>query len=97
MAAIATCQATHTAKIEAVQLDVGLLQQNIDKLSSRVSEGEQRVGQAEDTVTEHTTAISSLQTKLCALKYKAKDTENWNRRNNLRIVGLAEGVNPKNL
>lgn len=29
-----------------------------------------------------------------ALEYKADDAENRNRRNNLRIVGLAEGTNP---
>lgn len=33
MVAIATCQATLTAKVEAVQLDVGLLRQDIYKLA----------------------------------------------------------------
>lgn len=49
MAAIASCQATLTNKIEAVQLDVGLIPQDLDKLRSSISVVEQLVGQAEDT------------------------------------------------
>lgn len=59
-----------------------------------VSEAEQRVGQVEDTISEHTTALRTLQTKIRALEYKVKDAENRNRRNNLQIVGLSEGSNP---
>lgn len=88
MAAIATCQSTMNPKIEAVQSDVGLLRQDIEKLCSRVSAAEHRVGQAEDMLSEHTTAICNLQTNLCALIYKAEDAESHNRRNNFRILGL---------
>lgn len=93
MSAIATCQATLTAKIEAVQL---VMRQDIDKLQSRVMETEQLVGLTEDTVTKHSSALRALQAKLKALEYKADDAENRNRRNNLCIVGLAgvEGTNP---
>lgn len=92
MTAIATCQSTPTAKIEAVQLDVSLMRQDLDRLRSRMMETEQRVGTAEDELLEHSTAIRSLQTKVKALEYRAEDAENRNRRNNLRIVGLPGGV-----
>lgn len=95
MAAIATFQAALTSKIEAVQLDVGILHQDMDKVGSQPS-SEWRLGQAEDTVSQHTTALRSLQTKIWALEYKAEDAENRNRKNNLRIVGLAEGAEGPN-
>lgn len=95
MAAIATFQAALTSKIEAVQLDVGILHQDMDKVGSQPS-SERRLGQAEDTVSQHTTALRSLQTKIWALEYKAEDAENHNRKNNLRIVGLAEGAEGPN-
>lgn len=50
----------------------------------------------EDTLTEHTTANCSFQTKLRALEYKVEDAEIRNRRNNLRNVGLAEGAEGAN-
>lgn len=90
MAAITSCQATLTNKIEAVQLDVGLIRQDLDKLCSRVSEVEQCVGQTEDTVMEHTASIRTLQTKVRTLEFNVDDDENRNRRNNLRILGMPE-------
>lgn len=96
MAAIVSCQAALTNKIEAVQLDLGLIRQDLDKLCSRVSEAERRVGQTEDIATEHTASIHTLQTKVRALEYKVDDSENRNRRNNLRIVGIPEGAEGRN-
>lgn len=90
--AVTTCQSTLASKIEEVQLDVGLLRQDLDKIRSRVSEAERRVGSVEDTVNDHTASIRTLQTKVRALEYRAEDAENRSRRNNLRIVGLPEGV-----
>lgn len=96
MAAIASCQATLTNKIEAVQFDVGLIRQDLDKIRARVSVVEQRVGQAVDTITEQNTSIRTLQSKVRALEYKMDDAENRNRRNNLRIMGLPEGMEGRN-
>lgn len=91
MAAIATCLATRTNKIEAVQLDVDLIRQDMDKVCLMVSEVEQRVGQTEDTVLEHSASLRTLQARV-HMEYKVDDAENRNRRNNLWIVGLPEGV-----
>lgn len=96
MVAIATFQSTLTAKIEAVQMDVGLILQDMDKLLSRVTETEQRIGQTEDDVPEQSAALCTFQTKVKALEYRAKDTKNRNRRNNLCIIGLPEGAEREN-
>lgn len=53
MAAIAICQATLTTKIKAMQLEIVLMRQDVDKLRSRVTKAEERVGAVEDTVAEH--------------------------------------------
>lgn len=90
--AIASCKATLTNEIEAVQLDVGLIRQDLDKLRSHISVVEQRVEQEE----EHTASIHTLQTKVWALEYKVDDAENKNKRNNLRIVGMPEGAKGRN-
>lgn len=89
-----SCQTTLTTKIDAVQLDIGLIQQDLNKMRVCLTAVEQRVGHLKDIVVEHSTSLHTLQTKMLAMEYWAEDAENWNRRNNLRIVGLAEGKNP---
>lgn len=75
-----------------MQLDVGLIRQDMDKICSRLTTAEQRLGHVEDTVESHGVDLRIPHTKIRALEYKTEDAENRNRRNNLRIVGMAEGV-----
>lgn len=70
-------------RIEAVQLEMGLMRQDIDKLRSLVSETEHRVSATEDKVSEHSFTLCTIQSKIKALEYKVDDAENRNRRNNL--------------
>lgn len=67
MAAITTCQTALTSKVEAVQLDAGLLRQDLDKIRSRITVVEQLVGEVEDTVTDHEASIRALQTKVSGI------------------------------
>lgn len=95
LAAITNCHASVTSpttKVDAVQLDVGLIRQDMDKMRSRITFAEQRISHMEDTVESHNTDLRMLHTKIRALEYKAEDAGNRNRRNNLRIVGMTEGV-----
>lgn len=46
---------------------------------------------AMDTVREHTGDLHTLKARVKALESCAEDTENQNRRNNLRIIDLPEG------
>lgn len=93
LAAIANCHAfvtSLTTKVEAVQLDVGLIR--LDIMRSRLSSAEQHLSHVEDTVEVHNADLRTLHTKIRALEYKAEDAKNRNKRNILRIVGMAEGV-----
>ena len=76
-------------------MDVGLIRQDMDKLRSRVTETEQRIGLLEDDSMEQSASLRTLHTKVKALESRAEDAENRNRRNNLRIIGLPEGVEGK--
>ncbi|XP_073480012.1 proteinase-activated receptor 1-like [Aquarana catesbeiana] len=96
MAAISACQAALSGKIEAVQMDVGLIRQDLDKKRARLGAAEQKVGRVEDVTEEHSVAIRTLQNKVKVLEYHADDAENRSRRNNLRIVGFAEGAEGQN-
>lgn len=69
MAAIVACQVALTSKVEAVQLDMGILRQDMEKDRSQLSTAEQSLGHTEDAVTKHTTALCSL---------KKTKLEHWN-------------------
>lgn len=92
MQAIMGCQTTLTTKIEQMQLEMELIRRDMDKHRDRLTEADRRVGETEDTVRDHTTSLRTLQVKMKALESRAEDQENRNRRNNLRLVGLPEGV-----
>lgn len=94
--AIALCQMTLTSKIEAVQLDLGCIRKDMDKVRSRLTTAEGRIGHVEDTVAEHDGVLRMLQSKMKTLKCRAKDAKNRFRRNNIHIIGLAEGAEGKN-
>lgn len=92
MQAITGCQTTLTAKIEQIQMEVGLVRRDMDKFRDRLSETERRIGDTEDTLREHGASLRTLQIKMKTVETRAEDQENRNRRNNLRVVGLPEGA-----
>lgn len=97
MQAITGCQTTLTAKIEQIQMEMGLVRRDMDKFRDRLSESERRIGDTEDILREHGASLRTLQLKMKAVETRAEDQENRNRRNNLRMVGLpesAEGRDP---
>lgn len=94
MAAITSCQTALISKIEAVQ--ICLIEQDLDKIHTRLATAEQRVVDVGDSVTEHVASIWALKTKVRALEYRVEATENRSHQNNLCIVGLPEGVEGKN-
>lgn len=95
MAAITSCQTALTNKIDAVQLDIGLGHQDLDKMRSQLILSKQRIGHVENIMMEPTTSLWCLQIKLRALEYRAEDAEKRSQ-NNHRIVGLKEGMEGKN-
>lgn len=90
MQAITSCQTTLTSKIDSLQLEMCLMRKDYDKIRGRMDEAERRVGAAEDSVRDHSATHHSVQVRLKHLESRAEDAEN--RRNNLWIIGLLEGV-----
>lgn len=69
-AAITTCQSALTTKFEVVQLDIGLIQQDLDKIHSRLNPAELWAGHLEDTAVKYTFTIRTLQSKVKVVKYR---------------------------
>lgn len=95
MQAITTFQTTLTGKIKGVQLHISLMRRDMDVFCSWFTETERRVGEVEDTLQTYGVSLCTLQTEMKSLEACAEDAENRNRRNNLRIVGLPEGMEGK--
>lgn len=64
----------------------------MDRYRDRLSEAERRVGDTEDTLRAHGDSLHTLQDKMKVMESWAENQENWNRRNNLCLVGLPEGA-----
>lgn len=90
--AISGCQTMLTAKIDQMQAEMGLIRHDMDKYWDRLSEAERRVSDMEDVVRDLVASLRTLQLKMKTLELRVEDQENRNRRNNLRLVGLPEGV-----
>lgn len=80
MAAITACQTALTSKLVAVQLDVGLLRQVLDKIRSTLTTVEVRVSNVEDTTA---VAIRTLQAKAKILEYRVEGAKYRCRSNNI--------------
>lgn len=71
------------AEIKAVRGDIKLM-------AARVSLAEDRIGTNEDNIATLKDANSTMKAELDALTRKVEDMENQSRRNNIRLVGLLE-------
>ncbi len=99
----AILEAIHSLKSDfAVRFD-GLLQAingvqcDLKFLTTRVTETEDRVGTEEDNVSELQTQNAKLKTAIESLSLKIDDLENRSRRSNLRLVGLPEKIEGKDM
>ena len=79
-------------KVEEVRIDVSLLQQDLRKVTDRVTKAETRVSTAEDELATLKTRFTQLLRSMAILEDMAEDAENRSRRNNLRLIGVPEGV-----
>lgn len=52
------------AKINLMQLEMGLIRQDMDKFWDRLSEAERRVTNIEDSVCDHLASLHTLQVKI---------------------------------
>ena len=79
-------------KVEEVRVDVSLLRQDLRGVADRVTEAETRISTAEDEITKLRSQVNQLLKSSAVLEDRAEDAENRSRRNNLRLVGIPEGI-----
>ena len=79
-------------KVEEVRVDVSLLRQDLRGVADRVTEAETRISTAEDEITQLRIQVNQLLKSSVILEERAEDAENRSRRNNLRLVGIPEGI-----
>ena len=90
LTAIQASRIAFESQIGGVQLEVSLVRQDLRNVVDRVAEG--RVSELEDTVKELKATVHRLSSTTGALEARAEGAENSARRNNLRFVGFAEGI-----
>ncbi|KAM9316326.1 vomeronasal type-2 receptor 26-like [Gastrophryne carolinensis] len=98
MAAIASCQNALTTKFHTLQEQFNYFRHDLNKIRDRTGENERRIGEAEDRLSAQVGELATLRRQVTVLLGRAEDSENRNRRNNVRILGLpekAEGSSPE--
>ena len=84
-------------KVEEVRVDVSLLRQDLRGVADRVTEAEARISTAEDEIIQLRTQVNQLIKSSAILEDRAEDAENRSRRNNLRLVGIPEGIDTQDM
>ena len=84
-------------RVEEVRVDVSLLRQDLRGVADRVTEAESRISTAEDEITKLQSQVNQLLKTSAILEDRAEDAENRSRRNNLRLVGIPEGIDTPDL
>lgn len=79
-----------TGKVD--QANVEFIRKDFDAFRGRMTELEQRISRPHDHVPCLLPDIHTLKARVKTLESRAEHAENHNRRNNLRILGLPEGV-----
>ncbi|XP_051515084.1 zinc finger protein 69 homolog [Myxocyprinus asiaticus] len=96
-------EAIHSLKSDfAVRFDVLLqaingVQCDLKALTSRVTEAKDQISKQEDNITELQTQNAKLKTTIESLSSKVDDLENRSWRSNLRLVGLSEKKEGKDM
>ena len=92
LAAIQVSRSALEGQIGGVQAKVSLVHQDLRNVVDRVTEVEGRVSELEDTVKGLGVTVRKLEAATGALEARAEDAENRVRRNNIRFIGIPEGL-----
>lgn len=68
------------------------MEENLGNLPRRITEVEARVSALEDNIISMQKDLQVLNKNKCQVDSKLQDLENYNRRSNLRLVGISEGL-----
>ncbi|KAJ1130048.1 hypothetical protein NDU88_008404 [Pleurodeles waltl] len=79
-------------KIDSLSYRMDRMTDRLDKHAERLDQSDRRVSEVENGQTELATSQVKLNKELSSLRLKVDDLEARSRRNNLRIVGIAEST-----
>lgn len=77
-------------KFENVLAGISGLKSELQSQANRITETDDRIGRAEDNLHALHSTIKKLKEKCATLETRVEEQENRGRRNNLRVIGLAE-------
>lgn len=92
LAAIEGFKSMMMVRIDHLASECTLIRHDFDKMRGRITEAEDWISTVEDQQGSHTAQIAELQSLVSSLMHKMHDTENMQRQNNIRVVGLMEGA-----
>ncbi|KAJ1181493.1 hypothetical protein NDU88_006700 [Pleurodeles waltl] len=90
LAAMQQCLTQIDGKIDSLSYRMDRMSECLDKQVERLDQTERRVSTVEDGQTVLATGQLKVGTELATLRHKIDDLESRSRRNNLRIVGIAD-------
>ncbi|CAH2300581.1 Hypothetical predicted protein [Pelobates cultripes] len=79
----------------ALEKQIAGLKEDIEALASRTSHTEKRLTDTQAATTQHSRAIETLQERVLYLEDGLEDLNNRSRRQNIRIRGLPESIQPE--
>lgn len=90
LSALRSMQSDFSKKFDDVMSGICGIKADLQSQSIRITEAEERIGRAEDNLESMHSVMKTLQEKCARLETKVEDQENRARRNNLRLIGLPE-------
>lgn len=90
--AIAASKTELVSRIDCLASECNLIRHDLDKIRGRLTTAEDRISEVEDASHTQGSQLNELKDMVRALQRRADDAEDRQRRNNVRVVGLPEGV-----
>lgn len=76
----------------SIQGSIDTLTMSVSSMQGRITTAEQRISDVEDAVSGSERSLDLIKKENEVLRNKLEYIENYNRRNNIRLIGLSEGV-----
>ncbi|KAJ1119212.1 hypothetical protein NDU88_007398 [Pleurodeles waltl] len=92
MAAIQDMRGSLEPKLDAVTMDVTLLQADLKKVAAKVTNAEMGIARLQSTSKRHEDQILFLTAEHEKIVSRLEDQEGRAQRNNIRVVGVPEGI-----
>lgn len=90
--AIAASKSELMGRIDLLASECNLIRHDLDKIRGRLTTAEDRISEMEDTSHSQGSQLMELKEMVGTLQCRADDSEDHQRRNNVRVVGLPEGA-----